>query len=61
MDTAYITDKGHMMDTLEKFYIFREIKCNNQINDKMTINPNVIFDVTIQNDPQRGLSNTYND
>jgi len=24
-----------MMDTLERFYIFRETKLNNQINDKL--------------------------
>jgi hypothetical protein len=36
MDIVHITRKGRMMDTLEKFYIFRETKLNNQINDKLT-------------------------
>jgi len=48
-----------MMDTLEKFYIFRETKLNNQINEKMTVKSNVIFDTIIHNDPYRGLPNTY--
>ena len=54
MDTVYITSKGHMMDTLEKFYIFRETRHNNQINDRLTVKPNVIFDVILDNDPFRG-------
>jgi hypothetical protein len=32
METIHITNKGQMMDTLEKFYIFRETKLNNQVN-----------------------------
>jgi len=50
-----------MMDTLEKFYTFRETKLNNQINDKMTVKSNVIFDTIIRNDPYRGLPNTTRD
>jgi len=37
METVQLTSKGRMMDTLEKFYISRETKLNNQINDKMTV------------------------
>jgi len=37
METVYITNKGQMMDTLEKFYIFRETKINNQINDRLRV------------------------
>jgi hypothetical protein len=36
MDTIQFTNKGRLMNTLEKFYIFRETKLNNQINDKLT-------------------------
>jgi len=54
-----LTSKGQMMDTLEKFYIFRETKINNQINDRMTVKSNIIFDTIVRNDPHRGLSNTY--
>jgi len=55
MKTLHATGKGRMMDTLERFYIFRETKINNQINDKLTIKPNIIFKTIIQKDPHRGL------
>jgi len=58
METIYITNKGQMMDTLEKFYIFCETKINNQINDKLTVKSNIIFDTIIRNDPHRGIPNT---
>ena len=54
MDTVYITSKGRMMDTLEKFCIFCETKHNNQINDKLTVKPNIIFDIILHNNPFRG-------
>jgi hypothetical protein len=59
METLHTTGKGRMMDTLEKFYIFRETKINNQINDKLTIKPNIIFETVVQKDPHRGLSAAY--
>jgi hypothetical protein len=40
METIHITNKGQMMDSLEKFYIFYETKINNQIN-KLTVKPNI--------------------
>jgi len=45
------------MGILEKLYILRETKLNNQINDKLTVKPNmrVIFDVIMHNDPHRGI------
>ena len=30
METVYITNKGNMMDTIGRYYIFREMKNNNQ-------------------------------
>jgi hypothetical protein len=57
MNTIHITDKGRLMDTLEKFYIFRETKLNNQINDKLAVKPNIIFDTIAQKDPHRGIHN----
>jgi hypothetical protein len=33
MHILHITNKGKMMDTLEKFYIYRETEAKNQIND----------------------------
>jgi hypothetical protein len=58
METIHITNKGQMTDTLEKFHIFCETKLNNQINDKLTVKPNIIFDVIIRNVPHRGIPNT---
>jgi hypothetical protein len=55
METLHTTRKGQMMDTLERFYIFRETKINNQINDKLTIKLNIIFETIVQKDPHRGL------
>jgi len=57
MERVYITNKGQMMDTLEKFYILREKKINNQINDMITVKSNIIFDTIVHNDPYRGLPN----
>jgi hypothetical protein len=33
-----------MLDAWEKFYIFREAKRDNQINDKLSIQSNPIFE-----------------
>jgi hypothetical protein len=60
METLHITDKGRMMDNLEKFYIFRETKLNNQINDKLAVKPNIIFETIVNKDPHRGLPVTGN-
>jgi hypothetical protein len=35
METFHTTGKGRMMDKLERFYIFRETKINNRINDRL--------------------------
>ena len=42
-----IAKKGGMLDTLEKFYIFRETQHGNQINDKLTVQSNPIFEALI--------------
>jgi len=60
MESVQATSQGQMMDTLERFCIFRETKLNNQINDKLTIKPNIIFDTIVRRDPQRGLPAAYN-
>jgi len=36
METLHTMGKGRMLDTLERFYIFRETKMNKQINDRLT-------------------------
>ena len=57
MSTIYITNKGRLMITLEKYYIFREAKIDNQINYKLTVRPNAIFKTIVQKDPHRGIHN----
>jgi hypothetical protein len=59
MDTTHFTSKGRPMNTLEKFYIFCKTKLNNQINDKSTVKHNIIFETIVQQDPYRGIPNTY--
>jgi hypothetical protein len=54
MDILYIAGKGRMLDTLERFHIYKETKLGTQINDKLTVQSNPIFEPLIQNDPQRG-------
>jgi hypothetical protein len=58
IETMYVTNKGKLMDTLERFYIYRETKINNQIHDKLTVNPNIIFETIVQTDSHRGLTAT---
>ena len=55
METIHISNKGRMADTLDKFYIFRETKLNNQINYKLTVKSNITFETIVHKDPQRGL------
>jgi hypothetical protein len=38
IDIINIANKGTMLDTLERFCIYRETKRDNQINDKLTVN-----------------------
>jgi hypothetical protein len=56
MDTLHITAKGRMMNTIERFHIYKETLMNNQINDKHTVKPNITFDIITQNNPDRGHS-----
>jgi hypothetical protein len=40
MGILHIANKGRMLDTLEKFYIYRETQLVTQINDKLTLQSN---------------------
>ena len=33
MDIIHITNKGKMLNNMEKFYIYKETRIDNQIND----------------------------
>jgi len=39
MEVLFTTNKGMLMDTIERFYIFKEMRINNQINDKTLSDP----------------------
>ena len=58
-ETIHITNKGRMMNTLERYYIFRKTELSNQINEKLTVMPNIIFQTIVHKDPHRGISATY--
>jgi hypothetical protein len=60
MHIIHITNKGKMMDMLEKFYIHRETEPKNQINNKFTVQNNAIFETTVYEDPYRGLASLTN-
>jgi len=59
-DTIHIANKGRMLDTLERFYIYRETQHDNQINDKLTVKSNAIFAALVQNDPHRAHATSSN-
>lgn len=42
-----------MLDTIGKFYIYKETNINNQINDKQTVRSNIIFETLVQKDINR--------
>jgi hypothetical protein len=53
MDIVHTTSKGRMSDTMEKIYIYKETKINNQINNKWTVRSNIIFKTLVQKDTNR--------
>jgi hypothetical protein len=59
MTVLCTTDKGKLMDTIERYYIYKGTRNdddddddnnNNQINDTNTVKPNIIFDITVRED-----------
>jgi hypothetical protein len=53
-EVVHVTKKGKMMDTLEGFHIYKETKAGNQINDRLTVRKNAIFETIVQEDHYRG-------
>jgi hypothetical protein len=53
IDVLYMTNKGRLLDTMERFYICKETRINNQINDKNTAETNLIFERIIWEDNSR--------
>jgi len=54
MDILHIANKGRMLDALEKFYVCRKTQLGTQINDKLKVQSNPIFEALIQNNSHRG-------
>jgi len=52
MNIIHYKRKGKMLDTLEKFYIYRETKNGNQINDRLTIESKPILETIVKNSRQ---------
>jgi len=55
MKMTHIAKKRRMLDTLEKFYICKETKHSNQINEKLTGQPNLIFEALLPHPPHSRL------
>jgi hypothetical protein len=47
MDVIHFAKKGSLLDTLERFHIYNETTKGNQINDKLTMQNNPIFESLI--------------
>jgi transposase-like protein len=56
MQILYNTSKGRLMDTIEKFHIYKETQQNNQINDRDTVKY-AIFDVIVHHTAHRAPTN----
>jgi len=60
MEVLYATNKGKLIDTVEIFHIYKETCKNNQINDKNTAKPNIIFETIVrENANKRTLPGNY--
>ena len=54
MDAVQYAKKGKMMDALETFHIYELTQRGTQINDKLTVQNNPIFDVLVRHLQRRG-------
>jgi len=53
VDVIHTMSEGRMLDTMEKLYIYKETEIDDQINEKCTVKPNVIFEKLIVEDTDR--------
>jgi len=53
MEVSFTMNKGKLLDTMKRFYIFKGTRINNQINDKNTVRPNIIFEKIVWEDTSR--------
>jgi len=52
----HITNKVDMIYTLKKFHMYNKSKIDNQINDKCTVRPNIVFNTLTLKYTKRGQS-----
>ena len=48
MQIIHFNKKGARMDTVEKFYIYKETMKGNQLNEKYRVQPNKSFETILQ-------------
>jgi hypothetical protein len=58
MNVTYTTNKGRLLDSMERYYIYNETHKNNQINDKNIAKLNIIFETIIREDTSRAHTTT---
>jgi hypothetical protein len=58
MDIVHTTNKGRMLDTMQKKCNEKETKINNQINVKWKVKSNIIFEALLQKDTNRAQYNS---
>jgi hypothetical protein len=49
MSILHITKKGRMLNTMKKYYIPEETHYDNQLNDRATVTPKIIFNTILRN------------
>jgi hypothetical protein len=48
MHVLHTAEKARMLNIIENFYICKETAANNQLNDRMTVAPNIVFDTILR-------------
>jgi hypothetical protein len=54
MAVIYIVKEGGLINILKKLNIYNTVQSENQISDKCTTKPNILFDMLILNNSDRG-------
>jgi hypothetical protein len=54
MDVGHIASNGRILGRLEKVYIYRETQLGTQINEKLKVQSNPIFEALIHNNSHKG-------
>jgi hypothetical protein len=52
MNIFHLSKKGSYLNTMKKFYVYKETKMDNQLNGKNTVSCNKIFEILLNLDSQ---------